>query len=300
MLVLAAGLVVAILTPGFLTTQNIRSALALVAVIGIAAVGLTAITVSGNLFSVSTGPVATAVALCYAELLRDGMGVGVSLLVAFLIAALLGLLQGAIVAAGMNPIVTTLAVGGALTGLTPMIVKDQIIAIKAGGDAWIGQATFGGVSAPIVWFILATLCAAIVMQKTRGGRRLYLAGANKRTAQATGLRPATITCMAFVGASVAAGLAGVAGSAQVGLVQTNPYLLDTLTFNTITAVLVGGAVIQGGKGSPIGTALAAVFVGLVNNVVTLRGYSFGVQLAVTGVLVCVAMAAYSMLARAPE
>jgi ribose/xylose/arabinose/galactoside ABC-type transport system permease subunit len=83
-------------------------------------------------------------------------------------------------------------------------------------------------------------------------------------------------------------------------VQTNPYLLDTLTFNTITAVLVGGAAIQGGKGSPIGTALAAVFVGLVNNVVTLRGYSFGVQLAITGLLVVMAMVAYAMLARVPE
>ena len=300
LIVLVAGLGVALATPGFLTTQNIRSALAIVAITGIAGVGLTAITVSGNLFSVSTGPVATAIALCYAESLRRGVGVAGSFLLAFLLAALIGLLQGGIVAAGMNPIVTTLAIGGALTGLTPMIVKDKIIAINAGGDAWIGQATFAGVSAPIVWFLIVTVVTTVLMKKTGVGRRLYLSGANRATARATGLGPALPTCIAFVGASLAAGLAGIAGSAQVGLVQTNPYLLDTLTFNAITAVLVGGAAVQGGRGSPIGTAIAAVFVGLVNDVVTLRGYSYGVQLAVTGALVVTAMAAYSMISRNQE
>jgi ribose/xylose/arabinose/galactoside ABC-type transport system permease subunit len=298
MLALVAVLALAMTTQGFLTGQNIKSALDVVAITGIAAVGLTAVTVSGNLFVLSTAAVATAVAIAYAMLLNAGLNVVLCIALALLIALALGLLQGGIVAAGLNPIVTTLAVGGALTGLAPIVTNNQIFELNGGASVWLGQAKLLGVSLPIVEFALVTLVAGLLMGRTRGGRRMYLVGANKHTARATGLRPATATLAAFAAASVAVGLAGIAGSAQVGLVA--PTAFDPLTFDTITAVIVGGAAIQGGSGSPLATAIASIFVGLVTNVVELHGYSYGVQLAVEGVLVCAAVIGYSILARAPE
>jgi simple sugar transport system permease protein/ribose transport system permease protein len=63
--------------------------------------------------------------------------------------------------------------------------------------------------------------------------------------------------------------------------------------------LVGGTAIQGGSGSPLNTAFAAIFVALVQNYVALHGYSFGVQLFVEGVVVCVAVVGFWLLKRPP-
>jgi ribose transport system permease protein len=294
-LALIVVIAVALATPGFLTGQNIKSTLAVVAITGMAAVGLTAVTISGNLFVLSTAAVGTGAAVAYAMLLNANVAMGLALILALAVAFGLGLLQGGIVAAGLNPIVTTLAVGGAITGLVPSVTHNEILELNAGPAVWLGQHQLAGVPVPIFEFLIIAVIAQVIMKCTKGGRRMYLVGANKETARAAGLRPPMVTLVAFVVASVAVGFAGIVGSAQVGLVT--PDALDPLTFNTITAVVVGGAAIQGGTGSPLATAIASLFVGVVTDVVTLHGYSYGVQLTVEGVLVCAAVAGYSLLSR---
>jgi ribose/xylose/arabinose/galactoside ABC-type transport system permease subunit len=290
LIVLGAAALFLAFTPGFYTSQNIKSVLLLLSATGIAAVGLTAVTISGNLFSLSTAGCATVVAIIYARLTDDGINVVAVTVIVLAGAFLLGMVQGVIVSAGMNPIVTTLAVGAILSGLAPLMDNNSTLLLSKHSSTWLGGGIVLGVPVPILVFVLVTILTTILMRGTPGGRRLYLTGANKSTAEASGLRPKLTAWWVFGLASLAAGLAGLIGSGETGTVGTGQF--DFLTFSTITAVLVGGAALRGGKGSPLATAVAAIFVALIGNYVALKGYSYGVQATIEGAVVCIAVVGY--------
>lgn len=289
-IILAAAALFVAFTPGFFTSQNIKSVLVLLSATGIAAVGLTAVTVSGNLFSLSTAGSATVVAIIYARLTDSGINVAAVTVIVLAGAFLLGVVQGVIVSAGMNPIVTTLAVGAILSGLAPLMDNNSTLLLSKGSSTWIGGGIVLDVPVPILVFVLVTIVTAILMRGTPAGRRLYLTGANKSAAEASGLRPKLTAWWVFGFASLAAGLAGLIESGETGTAGAGQF--DFLTFSTITAVLVGGTALRGGRGSPLATAIAAVFVALIGNYVALKGYSYGVQATVEGVVVCIAVVGY--------
>jgi ribose transport system permease protein len=289
-IILAAAAIFVAFTPGFYTSQNIKSVLVLLSATGIAAVGLTAVTVSGNLFSLSTAGCATVVAISYARLIDRGINVVAVTAIVLFGALLLGLVQGVIVSAGMNPIVTTLAVGAILSGLAPLMDNNSTLLLSTRSSTWVGGGIVLNVPVPILIFILVTLLTTILMRGTPGGRRLYLTGANKSAAEASGLRPKLAAWWVFGFASLTAGLAGLIESGEAGTAGTGEF--DFLTFSTITALLVGGVALRGGRGSPLATGIAAIFVALIGNYVALKGYSYGVQATVEGVVVCIAVVGY--------
>ena len=187
--ILAAAALFVAFTPGFFTSQNIKSVLVLLSATGIAAVGLTAVTVSGNLFSLSTAGSATVVAIIYARLTDSGINVAAVTVIVLAGAFLLGLVQGVIVSAGMNPIVTTLAVGAILSGLAPLMDNNSTLLLSKRSSTWIGGGIVLGVPVPILVFVLVTMLTAILMRGTPGGRRLYLTGANKSAARLAACGP---------------------------------------------------------------------------------------------------------------
>jgi ribose transport system permease protein len=143
--------------------------------------------------------------------------------------------------------------------------------------------------------VVLTIVAALVLTKTPFGRRLTLVGSNAAAATATGLRRGTVAIAAFAIASLGAGLAGVFTAAQVKQGITDQF--PELTINAIAAVLVGGTVIFGGEGSMLRTALGAVFIAGLDNLLVIRGYSFGVRVTVTGLAVLVGVSLFTVLRR---
>src|SRR5207302_6347767 len=104
-------------------------------------------------------------------------------------------------------------------------------------------------------FLLLTALASLALARTRFGREVYLAGANRRAARASGLSVGRTTLVAFTLSSLAAGLAGVFTAAQITQAPLTQF--NGMNIDVIAAVLVGGTALQGGEGSTVRTALGA-------------------------------------------
>jgi ribose transport system permease protein len=284
-----------ITTPNFVTVDNALIIVRSASIIGIVAIGLTFVTISGNFFSLSLGETASFSAIAFAFMISEDWGVPAAVVLTLALALALGALQGVVVAAGANPIITTLGAGAVLFGLAAVLTDNKTV--RTGSDVanWIGRGRPFGIPNQTWAFVVLTIVAALVLTKTPFGRRLTLVGSNAAAATATGLRRGTVAIAAFAIASLGAGLAGVFTAAQVKQGITDQF--PELTINAIAAVLVGGTVIFGGEGSMLRTALGAVFIAGLDNLLVIRGYSFGVRVTVTGLAVLVGVSLFTVLRR---
>lgn len=298
---IVGGAVVALLlvgwitTPRFVTVDNGLIIVRAASIIGIVAVGLTFVTISGRFFSLSLGETASFSAIAFAFMVSEGWGVLVAVILTLVLATALGVIQGAVVAAGANPIITTLGAGAALFGMSAVLTDNKTMRTGSNAADWVGRGRPFGIPNQTWAFVLLTILAAVVLTKTPFGRRLTLVGSNAAAATAAGLRRGPIAVAAFAIASLGAGLAGMFTAAQVGQGVTDQF--PDLTINAIAAVLVGGTVVSGGEGSMFRTALGAVFIGGLDNLLVIRGYSYGVRVTVTGLAVLLGVALFTVLRR---
>ena len=288
--ILVAG---GVTTSQFLTVDNILIVVRAASITGIVALGMTFVTLSGNFFSLSVEQTAAMCSIVFAEGLSHSLGLGASLLLALLTSLAIGVGQGLVVAAGLNPIVTTLGAGAALYGLAAVVTHNEVVNFTSSSADWIGRARPLGIPTQSWAFVILTLLATLILLRTRFGREVYLVGANRDAARASGLSIGKTTVLAFVLSSLAAGAAGVFTAAQITQAPLTQF--NGLNIDVIAAVLVGGTALQGGEGSTLRSALGAVFIALLANFLLLRQASFGIRTLVTGLIVVVATSAFHLL-----
>lgn len=297
-LLLALIVVSALTTPEFATVDNGRTVVRAAALVGIAAIGLTFVTLSGNLISLSVEQTAALSGVLLAILLTHGWPVGPALVVVLLVALVVGALQGGVVALGANPIIVTLGVGAALAGLTAIISGSKGVVVPKGSLDWLGDPRPLGLPIPSYAFVAIAVLATVYLARRRAGRWIMLVGSNRDTAVASGLPVRRTAILAFVLSAAAAAIVAVLTVAQFGRADTNQF--NGLTFDALAAVLVGGAAIQGGHGSPGRTAIGALFIATLSNFMVLHDYSFGLRLTVQGVVVVLAVTVFHLLRRRQE
>lgn len=280
-------------TPEFVTFRNLQNIVRSSALIGIIAVTLTFVTIAGSFFSLSVSQTAAMAAIGLAAFLSWGWSVWVAVAVVFLLAAVVGLVQGGAVALGGNPIVVTLAVGAVLFGSGAWLTENHTV--RTGTDAadWIGTSRPLGVPMQTWAFILITVVASVVLSRTRFGREVTLVGANRSAASAAGLRPGRIALYVFAVSSLGAALAGVFVASQFGQGTLDQF--DGADIDAIAAILVGGAAIQGGEGSAVRTALGAVFIAALQNLMVLRGFSYGVRVFFVGLAILISVSLFTLI-----
>jgi ribose transport system permease protein len=282
-------------TPKFVTFANALTIVRSASIIGIVAVAMTFVTISGKFFSLSVGETAALSAIAFCGMMSAGWGVAAAVAITILIALVLGALQGGLVAAGANPIITTLGGGAVLYGLAAVLTDNRTVRIGTDAAEWIGRGRPLGVPNQTWTFILITMLAAVVLARTPFGRRVTLVGANAAAAAASGIRRWTTVIGVFALTSVAAGMAGIFTASQVGQGITNQF--PDLNINVIAAVLVGGTNLFGGEGSMSRTALGAVFIAALQNLMVIRGFSFGVRMALVGLAVLVGVSVFTLVRR---
>ena len=272
-------------TTGFLSWSNFKAILTAAAFVGIIAVGLTVIVLSGNLFSLALGQTAAISAMFFIYSLRFNLGTAI--LLTLLLGLAIGAVQGFAVGAwGANPIIITIGAAGLMEGMAVWLSHGQSIIPPAGSTSWEHLANpVLGLPAPVYIFIVVTILLAVVMQRTRFGRQIYLLGENRTAARAAALPITLLTVGAFGIASLCTAGSGIligATSANASLLLTGSY-----TYDAIAAALVGGNAVTGGRGSIGRTALGAIFIATISDMLLLRGYSTGGQILVRGIIVVV-------------
>jgi simple sugar transport system permease protein/ribose transport system permease protein len=281
---------ISLTTPAFLTTSNLLTIVRAAAITGIAALGMTFITISGNYFSLAVEQTAAFCAIIFALAMAAGFGLVVAILVTLVVAAVIGLAVGAIVALGANPIIATLGAGAGLYGLSAIVTNNKQIQLGSHDADFLGQGQILSVPTQSYAFILLAVVAMIALTRTRFGRQIVLVGANKAAATASGIQVGLAVTAAFVLCSIGAAISGIFVAAQFGQGIVNQF--DGFNTDVIAAVLVGGNAIQGGEGSAVRTALGAIFIALLVNFTLLRGYPYGVRVLLEGAAILVGVIAY--------
>jgi ribose transport system permease protein len=283
-----------LLTPSFLTVDNLRAILRNAAIVGIVAVGMTPITLSGNFVSLGISQSAMLAMVSFVALVGAGWPQLPAILVVVAGLVAVGILQGAVVAAGLNPVITTLAAGAIIFGVVSELTGGGIVRVGPDPVSW-GGGTIAGVPIEVLVFLVFTVAVTVLMANTVTGRETTLVGANRATAQISGISFARVTIGAYAIFSVGAAIAGVLNGAAFG--QATAVSFPDLTISVIAAVLVGGTAIQGGRGAPLRSAAGAVLIAVISNMMVLNDFSTGGRMAVEGGVVVVIVVLLDFLRR---
>jgi ribose transport system ATP-binding protein len=247
------------LNPDFVSVFNIQNLAMLTTILALAGFAQLCVVLTGGI-DLSVGPLAGLVVVLSSFLLTEepvfGFLVGAGIILA--LCTLFGLLQGAIVEGlRLPPIVVTLATFTGLQGLSLILRPSPDGPI---GDVFMEavQLALGAFPLVLIATVVGTAVLEFVLLQRPIGRALRAMGSSPRSAGLVGLHRVRIGLLAFMASAILAGLAGLLLASQVGIGSANTGINYTLM--SVTAVVLGGAKISGGRGSFVATFCAALFI----------------------------------------
>jgi ribose/xylose/arabinose/galactoside ABC-type transport system permease subunit/ABC-type sugar transport system substrate-binding protein len=280
----------ALRAPNFLSTQNVVTILKGACLTGIAAIGFTLIFILGQL-DLSIGAV---VMLCGMLTigLQPEVGWGGSIAVSLLAGSLVGLANGLLVVkARINSFIVTL---GSLT-----VVMGLMYLYSGGGSKaitdfrfadWLERPVFTCLPLfpPVVLITLALIAlAAVALQRTRVGRNMLMVGGNPETAWLAGLNRDRYLLAGFILCSLCAAMAGTLFAAGLSAMTSAAVLGSRTLMTVLAAVIIGGTMMTGGKGSVVKSYVAVLLLTTLFNGVGCFGYGFEVQIFINGIILAV-------------
>jgi ribose transport system permease protein len=285
----------AITSEFFFNSNNIINILQNVARAGIIACPATILLIAGQ-FDLSVASVAAFAAMAMAVFASDpetaktpfalGLSVEFAFIGALLVALLVGLINGiSVTVFKINALITTLATLAIFRGLTKVLGNGQTIRTEDFGGLGITRVL--EIPVPVYIFAAVVIISFLVLRYTTYGRAMYATGASPTAARLAGIRTNRNIMIGFLASALAAGLSGLILLSQVGGASVNAN--TGLELTVVTAVVLGGASLAGGRGGIVGTILAVLLLGvLANGLVQLRIPSFWIEVF-GGVLLLVAV-----------
>lgn len=197
-----------------------------------------------------------------------GMNIWTAAALAVVISALCGALSGFFVAyCGVQAMVVTLGgsflyagFGLLVSNLSATEAYKGISGFPADFKIISSFKLFGVIPSQVILFIILVIIAYILLHKSKYGRDVFLVGINQQAAEYSGINTRLVILSTYVLSAVSASIAGIMLTSYLGTAKSD--LGSNLTLNIITAVVLGGTLSTGGKGSAIGTALASLVIGI--------------------------------------
>jgi ribose/xylose/arabinose/galactoside ABC-type transport system permease subunit len=281
--VLVVLLALALTTPGFLSQPSLLSLLTTVSFIGCVAVGMTLITISGNIMSFSVGALTGATAMIFILAVNWG-GFGCGLAAALAFAALVNALQGFLIGwLRANPIIVSIAALALIYGVAEAFAEHGTIYAMPGTSYGSFKGKIAGLPVEFVVLLGVTALAQFILSFTAFGRHLFLLGASFRAAETVGVRSWRAITGAYLWAGLFTAPAGVMLAIRYDAASMN-YGIG-YEYDAIAAVLVGGTVIKGGEGSAVRTLAGAMIIGIIQVVLVLQGLRTEWQYLIAGLIV---------------
>ena len=271
----------ALSTPGFLTPLSINALLTAISFVGCVAVGMTFITLTGNIMSLALGATVSASALAFLASLS--FGIVPALLIAALFGTAITAAQGFLVGYfRANPILVSIAALSLLLGGAAFATGGHRI-YPAGAGIEFFKGRVAGVPINAAVFFATAIAGQFVMSWTRIGRLMTMVGSNPRAAIAAGIDITATITVAYAIAGACAAIGGVLLAARYG--SGDMELGAGYDYSAIAAVLVGGTGISGGSGSAWRTLIGVIVIAVIEVVLLLRGFSEQLQYLITGLIV---------------
>jgi ribose transport system permease protein len=291
LVVIMAGLIVlnSVLFPkAFPTLSNASAVLRGLASDGIMVCGMMVLLIAGT-FDLSIGGTFSMAGVIAGWLMkRAGFPIPVAVALALLSAAAGGLLNGIIVArVRVNALIATLGTMGVYRGIA-VLVGGPGIGFLPPSFAKPGQSVLMGLQGPVWLMIFTAIILSFLLWRTRFFRQYYFIGNNALAASLSGINVPTLQMIAFTIMGLLAGLAGLAFASRVG--TSVSVAGDGAELRVITAAILGGASLTGGKGTIWGALIGVGFVALINNALIIGSISSYWQSIITGIVLVFAVA----------
>ena len=276
-----------IASPYFLTPTNLLNIGRGIAIVGIVAVGETIVIISGG-FDLSVGSVMAAAGMAAGYLVTQDAPIAVAMAVALAVGLVVGLANGLIISrARINPLIATLATLAIVRGLSYVISGGKEIVIRNETFLALGTGDILGIPYIVIALVATFLVFGWAMPRTLFGRYAYAIGSSARAAQRAGVPVARWRVAFYVTCGVLAAVAGLVFVARTGNAQPSAAL--GIELDVITAVILGGTSLNGGRGRLFGTFLGLLLLGVVNNGLVLVGVPAFWQQVVKGVILLLAV-----------
>ena len=282
-----AFVVLSIASPSFLTFSNITGLLNQICIYGVASLGMTILIIGGE-WDMSMGSVLAMSSLITAYVAKVFNSELLSFVGAMAVGMLVGLLNAVFIVKGkVNTFITTLATLVAVKGMAvtfcEVLHTPSSIIFNNNFLYALGNSGVAGVPYFVVFFILLVIGTEVLLKKTKFGRAIYAMGGNYEIARTAGINTRRTKFIIF---TIAGGTAGLAGFMMASKMLAGiPLYAADLPLTAVSAAVIGGNSLEGGRGSAFKTLLGLVILGMITNTFNLFTVNVYVQDLVKGSII---------------
>lgn len=280
--------------PGFATNGNLATIMRNASCIGVTAIGMSFVVLSGNYADLSVAAQVGIGAVCVIGLQPYGLPIAIGAAVAACL--FMGLVNGLIVGyTKANAVVVTLGTGLLGLGVLNQITHGALFAGQEPGFARLMSATFGPVPVLFIFLLVVVAIAFFVLNRTSYGSRIRAVGFNSAAAMIAGVRCGRVVLSAFVVTGLCCAIAGIMLGGFSN--SANPTIAHGYVFDALAAIIVGGASLTGGRGGAGKTLVGVLIIAIIGNLLVLQGLSYAWNELITGCIIIVAVGISAFLAR---
>lgn len=280
-------IVLAVMSPMFLTGSNIMGILRQAAVYVIMGLGMSFVMMTGGV-DLSQGSLLALVGVVAASTVQNTGSIPLAILASIVVGAAVGTVNGTIISClKIPPFIMTLSTMYLCRGLTLVITQATPITITDASFKWIGAGTLLGLPVPVYVFVIAAAIGQFILSFTSTGRYILAVGSNREAARLSGIRTRWNECKVYIISGIMVAIAGVVYVARLGAAQANAGI--SYEMEAVAASVLGGTSVLGGEGSVIGTVMGAIVVAIVRNAMVLLEISTYFQQIVTGAVILIAV-----------
>jgi ribose transport system permease protein len=289
LMLLVIFIVFSVTQADFLTSSNIQNLLSSVSILFVISIGMTFVVLTGGI-DLSVGSLLALSGLVLSKLFN---GVGLPIVLAVLVTIAAGALIGGFVngvligRVGLSFFVVTLGTLSLYRGIVNIWSGTKTTYINSSLMNDIGFRHVLGLPVPIWIMIVVYLVAFVILRWTYFGRDVYAVGGNIEAARLSGINVPRTLMLVYAIAGLAAAIGGIVQAARLG--ASSPLVGDSTPLDAAAAVLLGGTSFLGGVGGVTGTAAAVLFIGTLQNGLSIAGVSSFWQQVVTGAILIVAI-----------
>jgi len=277
-----------IMNPRFLDINNQLNILMQVSIIGIVALGMTVVMLSGGI-DLSVGSVLALVGVMTVLALNASGSILIGIFTALVVGSFAGFLNGLMVAKGrIASFIATLGMMAAARSIALYIAEGGSVSGEVNGFTAIANNDLWIFDYPVIIFFVMTALVYILMHKTRFGRYVYALGSNEKAAMLSAIRVDRIKIAVYSLAGLLVSVAAIIETSRLNSISSSSsgvqYELDA-----IAAVIIGGTRMTGGRGKIIGTLFGVLILGILNNMMNLMNVSPYLQGFVKGLIIIIAV-----------
>ncbi|EKN70022.1 ribose ABC transporter permease [Schinkia azotoformans] len=282
-------IILSILSPSFLSLDNILNILRQVSINALIAFGMTFVILTGGI-DLSVGSMLALSAALTAGFMAGGMDPILAMLLGLLAGALMGAFNGFVITKGkVAPFIATLATMTIFRGLALVYTEGRPITglSKDLSFELMGRGYFFGIPVPVIWMLISYAILYFILKKTTFGRRVYAIGGNEEASILSGIKVDQVKIWVYSITGLLSALAGIILTSRLNSAQ--PTAGTAYELDAIAAVVLGGTSLSGGRGWIFGTMVGALIIGVLNNGLNLLDVSSFYQQVVKGGVILLAV-----------